>query len=467
MKKHRLVMTGLALALCLLLPLGQPRPAFASSYVVNTTDDSNDGTCDSTHCSLREAIVAANNHTGDDYIHVIIPQDDPGCDGVVCTITLGTDLPSLADSSGGTVVDATSQPDTNPNGPDIVVNGSGSYWCFSIVSQYNTVKGFVINACEYGVVVMHAVYWEPAYNTVSANYIGINYDGTAAAGNTHGGVWIDYAHDNTIGGTTAQERNVISGNDDYGIQIDGAEAHHNRVIGNYIGTNADGTAAVPNVSDGIQIQGDAHDNTIGGLTSGERNVISGNLVSGVAIDDGANYNRVIGDYIGTDASRANPMPNSLGVFITGGAHDNIIGGTIACNAYHGVRVDGAATTGNTITATRIHSNGEKAIWLSNGGNGGILPPSIATPNCNSVGGTAPVGRTIMVYSDYDGQGRQFHGEDQVSGGGTWMVTLPSGMFTYPNLTATATDTSGNTSEFSAPVRNGCDFAFLPLGTKRY
>jgi CSLREA domain-containing protein len=467
MKKYRFVVASLALALCLLSLLAEPRTAFASSYIVNTTDDSYDGTCDSTHCSLREAIVAANNHTGNDYIHVVIPPDEPGCDGVVCTITLGASLPSLADDSGGTVVDGTSQPDTNPHGPDIVVAGPSNAWCFSVVTRYNTIKGFVINGCEYGVVMTDALFWEPGYSTISGNYIGINYDGTLAAGNVNGGVWIDSSPHNTIGGTTAQERNVISGNDGYGLCIGGNPSHHNKIIGNYIGTNADGTAAVPNVLDGIRIFGDAHDNTIGGFTSHERNLISGNLVSGVAIDDDAHNNQVIGNYIGADASRANPIPNSLGVFITGGAHDNIIGGTIAYNAYHGVRVDGAATTGNTITATRIHNNGDKAIWLSNGGNGGILPPSIMTPNCNSVGGTAPVGRTIRVYSDYYGQGRQFHGEDQVSGAGTWMVTLPSGMFTYPNLTATATDTSGNTSEFSAPVRNGCQFAWMPLGLKRY
>ena len=76
MRKRVLTVTGLVLILCVLPPLGQPRPAFASSFIVNTTDDSSDGICNSTHCSLREAITAANNNLGIDYIHVIIPEDE-------------------------------------------------------------------------------------------------------------------------------------------------------------------------------------------------------------------------------------------------------------------------------------------------------------------------------------------------------------------------------------------------------
>ncbi len=472
MRKYGLAVTTLAVVLGLPAPVGHVRRASANPhYIVSTTDDSTyDGTCDASHCTLREAITLANSHAGDDYIHIIIPDDDPGCDGVVCTITLSSTygaLPPLNDMSGGTFVNGTSQPETNPDGPEIVINGSGSYDCFKIWSRYNTITGFVINECVHGVTICDVgPPWDPGYNTISGNYIGIDYEGTAAAGNTQGGIQIIGAHDNTIGGTTAQKRNIISGNVYYGVEIWGDDAHHNKVVGNYVGTNADGTGAVPNDWNGISILEEAHDNMIGGLTSGERNVISGNQ-TGIAIEADACYNRIIGNYIGTALNGLDAVPNSIGVFMGNAAHHNYTGGTIAYNTNWGVRVDGAASIGNTITAHPIHSNGDLGIYLTNGGNGGILPPSITTPSCNSAGGTALVGRTIRVFSDYDGQGRQFHGEDQVSGGGTWMVTLPSGMFTYPNLTATATDTSGNTSEFSAPVRNGCEFLWMPLSLKRY
>ncbi|HUW97034.1 MAG TPA: CSLREA domain-containing protein, partial [Anaerolineae bacterium] len=363
MRKCVLTATGLALLLCVLSPLGQPRPAFAF-FIVNTTDDSTyDGTCDATHCTLREALTLANSSPGGDYIHVIIPEDDPGCDGVVCTITLSSThgaLPPLQDMSGGTFVNGTSQPDTNPDGPEIVVNGSGTYDCFKIWSPYNTIKGFVINECVYGVTILDAgISYDPAYNTISGNYIGINYDGTTAAGNTQGGIWILNAHDNTIGGTTAQERNIISGNDFYGVSIFGADAHHNKVIGNYIGTSADGTGAVANSWAGIGITSDAHHNAVGGLTSAKRNVISGNNPGGVSIDNGANTNIVLGNYIGTAPNGVDAVPNSVGVSIGSGAHHNGIGyiNTIAHNTNYGVRIDGAATTANTIATNSIHSNG--------------------------------------------------------------------------------------------------------------
>lgn len=475
MKKHGLAMAALALALCLLLPLGQPRPAFASTFIVNSTEDSTDGSCGPPDCTLREAINLANSSPGGDYIHILIPPDDPGCDGVVCTITLGSPLPALSDTSGGTFVDGTSQPETNPDGPDIVINGSGSYNCFEIWSDSNVIQGFVINECASGVRILKAgISYYPAYNTVSGNYIGINYDGTAAVGNTQTGIFILNAHDNTIGGTTAQERNIISGNDFYGVQIFGSDAHHNKVVGNYVGTNAHGTGAVPNGSQGINVWSEAHHNTIGGLTSGERNVISGNNGGGVEIDDGANNNGVTGNFIGTAANGYDALPNLVGVFIGSGAHHNVIGffmgnvNTIAHNTYWGVRIDGAATIANTIIANSIHSNGDDGIALTNDANNKISPPQMLTALCTWASGTAPVGYTVQLFSDYEDEGRQFQGADVADGSGEWTVLLPSGMFSYPNLTATATDTAGNTSEFSyPPVPNGCHYVWMPLAVKRY
>jgi CSLREA domain-containing protein len=461
MKKHRLVMTGLALVLCLLLPWGQTKPAFASSYVVNTTDDSDDGVCNSTHCSLREAIHLANSHPGGDYIHILIVGDDPGCDGTVCTITLGLNLPAIKDTTGGTFVDGTSQPDTNPDGPDVVINGSaGSYTCLSVESQYNTITGFVINECLMGILV------SGNYNTISGNYLGTNHTGTAAAGNSYG-IRINNGYENTIGGTTAAERNIISGSNNAGVEIQGSYSYDNTVIGNYIGTNADGTGAIANGYGGINITYDAHDNIIGGPNPGEPNVISGNH-TGICIQQGACDNEILGNYIGTDASGTHALPNNhQGVVLSSGAHDNLIGGTIAYNAWNGVRVDGAASTGNTINARSIHSNGNLGIDLSDGGNGGILPPVITTASCNSASGTAPAGYGIRLFSDREDEGRQYHWWDVADGSGAWSVTLPSGLFTYRNLTATATDSAGNTSEFSPEVPNGCQYLWMPLGLKGY
>ena len=74
--------------------------------------------------------------------------------------------------------------------------------------------------------------------------------GTAALGNFETGVTIHTGRNNTIGGTEAGARNVISGND-YGILIGDLAATGNRVQGNYIGTDAAGDLAVPNAEMGV------------------------------------------------------------------------------------------------------------------------------------------------------------------------------------------------------------------------
>ncbi len=126
---------------------------------------------------------------------------------------------------------------------------------------------------------------------------------------------------NTIGGTTAAARNVISGNGLNGIAIIGAKEVGNLVLGNYIGTNIYGQMDVGvdlgNTLDGVRISrvdaggSTASGNRIGGITAEERNVISGNHQDGVSIigDSGPDGNLVQGNYIGTDSSGTGGIKN--------------------------------------------------------------------------------------------------------------------------------------------------------------
>jgi parallel beta-helix repeat protein len=288
-------------------------------------------------------------------------------------------------------------------------------------------------------------------NTVKGNYIGTDATGTSALGNTWGVEIVSVGQANTVGGTTAAERNVISGNGD-GVLI--YSSSDIVVKGNYIGTNASGTGALPNGS-GVSIQRHGDHSTIGGTTAGERNVISGNLEEGVFISDsGTTGNVVKGNYIGTNASGTAGLPNGAqGVAIGVGAQDNTIGGTaagegnlIAYNEDDGVWVYGTDATGNTIRGNSIHSNGDMGIVNSNGGNGELAPPVIT--GFGSVMGTACAGCTVDIYSDDEDEGRVYEGSTTASGTGNWSF---SGSLDGPNITATATDADGNTSEFSAPV----------------
>jgi CSLREA domain-containing protein len=77
--------------------------------VVNTTDDVDDGTCDQQHCSLREALNAANAQPGSDAIHFNIPGGTPGCDAAgACTIQPESLLLFL--TGGNTTIDGYTQP---------------------------------------------------------------------------------------------------------------------------------------------------------------------------------------------------------------------------------------------------------------------------------------------------------------------------------------------------------------------
>jgi CSLREA domain-containing protein len=64
-------------------------------FTVNSTDDTT-GVCPSAHCTLRGAILAANQSAGDDGISFAIPATDPGCASGACTINLNSALPDLS-----------------------------------------------------------------------------------------------------------------------------------------------------------------------------------------------------------------------------------------------------------------------------------------------------------------------------------------------------------------------------------
>src|SRR5207245_2017168 len=142
-------------------------------------------------------------------------------------------------------------------------------------------------------------------NTLVSNWIGIDLSGNAA-GNATAGVLIQQGSSgNLIGAGSLASRNVISGNPGSGIAIGDAAGDRNVISGNgpagvlrtdggtsgnrgiasRIGTNAAGTSAVPNASNGVAILGGATQNTVGGMKAAVRNVISGNALSGVAVSD--------------------------------------------------------------------------------------------------------------------------------------------------------------------------------------
>jgi hypothetical protein len=160
-----------------------------------------------------------------------------------------------------------------------------------------------------------------------------------------------------------------------------------------------------------------------------------------------------------------------GVRISGGAGYNLIGGStategniIAHNGLCGAHVHGKSTLTNTISHSSIHSNADKGIDLSDGGNLELSAPSLTRITSYTVKGIALPNATIEVFSDLEDEGQIYEGTTiaDATGHFTLAVSTP---FSLSNITATATDAAGNTSEFSSPMGFMPQWIYLPLVTK--
>ncbi len=424
---------------------------YVITYIVNTADDANDGLCDKTHCSLREAVFAANLSPRPN----TIAFDIPGCESV-CTIRPNGPLPALTDDH--TTIDGTTQTvhrgDANSLGPEIEIYGmkAGIVAGLRIESAHNIIKGLVINRfVAQGILLSGSGAFG---NIISGNYIGTDAAGISDLGNGREGIQIvGGAHDNTIGGTATVEKNVIAGNGLNGVEI--SEAHHNLVIGNYIGTDASGAVALGNGRSGVFISLGAQSNVIGGTADGEGNVISGNGSMGVYVyGSGTVSNTISGNYIGPDATGTAILGNQYGgIYIgepIGGAQGNTIGpaNVIAHNGGSGIVVDGPDTTGNKITENSITDNANQGIYNLNGGNAELAPPTITSATDHSISGTACPHCTVEVFSDPGDEGQTYEGATIADGDGNFTWT---GSVAGPYVKATQTDVAGNTSEFSLPI----------------
>jgi parallel beta-helix repeat protein len=202
-------------------------------------------------------------------------------------------------------------------------------------------------------------------NVVEGNYLGTDATGTAACPNGEVGVIVFHSANNRIGGTSPASRNVISANLKEGVLVEGPESSGNVVSGNYVGTNAAGSAALGNNLVGLLVA-EAPGNTIVG------NVVSGNGYEGVAIEgEQATGNTVVGNLIGTGADGRAEIPNTFaGIAIDQGAHDNTIGGTVEGegNVLAFNLADGIEVTegrANRILGNRIFGN--RGIGITLGG----------------------------------------------------------------------------------------------------
>jgi CSLREA domain-containing protein len=465
-------------------PLGVDLAALSTSKVVTNTNDSGAG-------SLRRAILDANTQAGPDTITFDIPGSG------VQTIRPLSPLPAITDPltiDGYTQPGA--QPNTQPPGNDtdavlrIALDGSALGAAakpaagLTIETSGATVRGLVVGGgFTYGIEVDGAGH---SNNRIVGNYIGTDPAGTTANGlDIYGVLIVDNASGNVVGTAAAADRNVISGTT--GISPGGGAgiaiargAAQNSVVGNLVGTTANGMAPLPNAT-GVVVLSGAHDNTIGDGNRGHANLISENSGAGVRLQQaGTSGNVVSGNFVGvtwvSDTGQVTGQSGNggPGVDVTESASNNTISGnTIANNGGNGVTVARAA--GVRITHNGIRNSGALGIDL---GGDGMTPNDAGDADTGAndlqnfpiinratsdgaISGTlasAP-GSTyaIEVYAS-PVCGRSGFGEGQAFVGTATLTTDATGQApfdllgtvpaTATALTATATDSNGNTSEFS-------------------
>jgi hypothetical protein len=224
-------------------------------------------------------------------------------------------------------------------------------------------------------------------NRVEGNLVGIAVNGTAALGNSAHGVDLTGGSNNTIGGTTSDARNVISANQRDGIYISGSG---NQILGNYIGTDANGAAALGNTGSGVNIQNGTA-NAVGGASAGAGNLIAANGQYGVLIFDSNNL--VQGNDIGTDVTGTVPLGNNVGVYLFRGSM-NLVGGT-ASGAGNLISGNGTGVTvfanGSVIQGNLIGTDGSGTKALGN--RDGVVITSGTTDVV--VGGATPEARNVI------------------------------------------------------------------------
>ena len=240
-----------------------------SDIVVNSADDTHDGICDATHCSLRDALGESSSIAGPNTITFAISMADPSYDAVTGVWTLQTD-------SGYQVPDETTVDGSVPTGPsssrpaiEIDATIEAQYQSGLRLGADVTLRGLIVNGFGYGIWIDYAGV------TIEGCYIGTDPTGYVAKPNSHDGILVAQG----AVGAVIQD-NLISGNRNGGIRMWGDPTTGHVIRRNLIGCDVDGAAGVPNGNYGLKVHSGAHDNTIG-----PGNVIAFNGTYGVWVTE--------------------------------------------------------------------------------------------------------------------------------------------------------------------------------------
>ncbi|MDQ3247989.1 MAG: Ig-like domain-containing protein, partial [Chloroflexota bacterium] len=326
--------------------------AQAETFTVTNTNDSGAG-------SLRQAMLDANARSGVDLILFNLGAG-------VKTIKPTSALPTITDIVEINAL-SNSTCATMPPQPRVELDGSlagGAVNGFKIQAANSRIVGFYINRFS-----SHGIEINASNNVMACNVIGLTPQ-NGAAGNVNYGIKIN-GNNTIIGNLGGLAGNVVSANA-FGIAIEAALTG-NIIRGNFIGTDNTGSQARGNANAGIGLVAGAANTTIGGTTASDRNVISGNGSEGIWLIDAGSNNAVIGNFIGLNAAGSGGLPNATDGILLENSDGNTIGGTangegnrIAFNLENGVAVT-ANSQNNRMLGNQIFSNGKLGIDLGRDG----------------------------------------------------------------------------------------------------
>ncbi len=327
---------------------------------------------------------------------------------------------------------------------------------------------------------------------VQGNFIGTDPTGTLPRGNLFGGVYIFTGTNITVGGATAAARNVIGASfaaGGTGVTVQGGP--NNIIQGNLIGTDVTGQNDLGNVSDGILVTSSTGTRIVG-------NQIANNRANGINLS-AASTTIVENNLIGTDAATTRPLGNALaGVLITGST--NRIGGltngqpnSIFFNGGAGVSVNSTTAMQNEISGNAIYDNAGLGIDLTPSGintndvldadiganglqnfplltNAGVAASALTVQGSLNSKASSAYRVEFFATPTWDSlnipEGKNFLGSTNVvtdgSGNATFTATFAAPPDANYLITATATDSAGNTSEFSAGINQTVSAVISPV-----
>ena len=327
--------------------------AQALEWEVNALDDPGDGTCDATHCSLREALLSLGSNdsvvfdlsaTGQTTFTIelgaslLIDASEVTVDGLDCTGcgTVAPNTNSVADGLNSALAIRLVPGGTYAGGPLLTIEGNDV-----------TVVGLNLDAAPSSAIVV-----DGDRTTLRDLYIGTLIDGSAGTGNTGNRIETLVAPDLTVLSC------LISGNAGHGISISDEDSDDPTVRRSVIGLSLDGSTLDGNAGHGIYLLGSGdkiRGPTFGGTLPADGNLISGNAADGIRIVD-----KVEGD-------------NQAGGLSTGLIGNNIIGTNAAVteargNGGAGLRLQGSSGSDNEpqelwIVDNVLSGNTGPGIWL--------------------------------------------------------------------------------------------------------